>query len=126
MTGFWHWGSAPQGEGLAPRPSHATPPLPEVGGGLGQDAQLVPFKERVEERFQHWLAQQANQGRQFTYEQLEWLRLIRDHIASSMQIDMEDFDYVPFDQRGGRGKVYQLFGNELGPLLEELNKVLAA
>ena len=60
------------------------------------------------------------------YEQLEWLRLIRDHIASSMQIDMEDFDYVPFDQRGGRGKVYQLFGNELGPLLDELNKVLAA
>jgi len=93
---------------------------------LGQDEQLVPFKERVEERFQHWLAQQANQGRQFTYEQLEWLRLIRDHIASSMQIDMEDFDYVPFDQRGGRGKVYQLFGNELAPLLDELNKVLAA
>ena len=72
------------------------------------------------------MAQQANQGRQFTYEQLEWLRLIRDHITSSMQIDMEDFDYVPFDQRGGRGKVYQLFGNELGPLLDELNKVLAA
>ena len=93
---------------------------------LGQDEQLIPFKERVEERFQHWLAQQANQGRQFTYEQLEWLRLIRDHIASSMQIDMEDFDYVPFDQRGGRGKVYQLFGNELAPLLDELNKVLAA
>ena len=93
---------------------------------LGQDDQLVPFKERVEERFQHWLAQQANQGRQFSPEQLEWLRLIRDHIASSLQIDMEDFDYVPFDQRGGRGKVYQLFGNELAPLLDELNKVLAA
>jgi type I restriction enzyme R subunit len=93
---------------------------------LGQDAQLVPFKDRVEERFQNWLAQQANQGRQFTEEQLEWLRLIRDHIASSLQIDVEDFDYVPFDQRGGRGKVYQLFGNELGPLLNELNEVLAA
>ena len=61
----------------------------------GQDGQLVPFKEQVEERFQHWLAQQANQGRQFSPEQLEWLRLIRDHIAASMQIDMEDFDYVP-------------------------------
>jgi type I restriction enzyme R subunit len=93
---------------------------------LGQDEQLVPFKDQVEERFQNWLAQQANQGRQFTEEQLEWLRLIQDHIASSLQIDMEDFDYVPFDQRGGRGKVYQLFGNELGPLLDELNEVLAA
>jgi type I restriction enzyme R subunit len=93
---------------------------------LGHDEQLIPFKECVEERFQNWLVQQANQGRQFSPEQLEWLRLIRDHIASSLQIDMEDFDYVPFDQRGGRGKVYQVFGNDLAPLLDELNKVLAA
>jgi type I restriction enzyme R subunit len=93
---------------------------------LGQENELVPFIDRVSERFQNWLAQQANQGRQFTDEQLDWLRLIRDHIASSMQIDMDDFDEVPFNQQGGRGKVYQLFGNELGPLLDELNKVLAA
>lgn len=38
----------------------------------------------------------------------------------------QSISYVPFDQRGGRGKVYQLFGNELVPLLDELNKVLAA
>lgn len=93
---------------------------------LGHDDQLVSFKDRIDERFQHWLAQQANHGRQFSAEQLEWLRLIRDHIAASLQIDMEDFDYVPFDQRGGRGKVYQLFGNELRTLLDELNEVLAA
>jgi type I restriction enzyme R subunit len=93
---------------------------------LGYDAQLVSFKDRVDECFQHWLAQQSSHGRQFSAEQLDWLRLIRDHIAASLQIDMEDFDYVPFDQRGGRGKVYQLFGNELGTLLNELNEVLAA
>ena len=33
---------------------------------------------------------------------------------------------VPFNQKGGLGKVYALFGEELEPLLDELNEVLAA
>jgi type I restriction enzyme R subunit len=33
------------------------------------------------------------------------------------------FDYAPFAQRGGAGKVYQVFGEELDGLLEELNEV---
>ena len=39
---------------------------------------------------------------------------------------MDDFEYVPFAQKGGAGKVYQLFGERLPGLLEELNEVLAA
>jgi type I restriction enzyme R subunit len=93
---------------------------------LRQDDHLVPFKERVETRFQEWLAQQANRGRQFTDEQREWLRLIRDHIAASLQIEMDDLDSVPFNQRGGAGKAYQIFGEQLAPLLDELNEALAA
>jgi type I restriction enzyme R subunit len=93
---------------------------------LHKEDELVPFAEQVDERFNNWLAQQENSGRRFTDEQRQWLVLIRDHIAASLGIEMDDFDYAPFAQRGGAGKVYQVFGRELGGLLDELNEVLAA
>ena len=62
----------------------------------------------------------------FSDEQRQWLEAIRDHIAASLAIQMDDFDYVPFAQRGGLGKANQVFGKDLGPLLNEMNEVLAA
>ncbi|MGE0680571.1 MAG: type I restriction-modification enzyme R subunit C-terminal domain-containing protein [Candidatus Binatia bacterium] len=93
---------------------------------LHKEGELVPFAEQVEARFQHWLAQQENSGRRFTEEQRQWLVLMRDHIAASLGIEMDDFDYAPFAQKGGAGKVYQVFGERLDGLLDELNEVLAA
>jgi type I restriction enzyme R subunit len=97
-----------------------------VRHALGQEDELIPFKELVEERFQNWLAQQENAGRKFSDEQRQWLELIRDHIAANLQIEVDDFDYVPFTQRGGIGKASQVFGEELENVLNELNEVLAA
>ena len=62
----------------------------------------------------------------FTPEQIEWLRMIKDHIVSSYHLDLDDLDYTPFDAQGGRGKMYQLFGNEMEKIIEELNEVLVA
>ncbi len=62
----------------------------------------------------------------FTAEQLTWLSLIRDHIATSLSMEPEDFDYAPFSQRGGLGKAHQLFCQQLPDLLAELNTVLVA
>jgi type I restriction enzyme R subunit len=62
----------------------------------------------------------------FTPEQLSWLALIRDHIATSLSIDPEDFEYTPFGERGGLGKAHQLFGEQLPGLLDELNQKLVA
>jgi type I restriction enzyme R subunit len=62
----------------------------------------------------------------FSQDQLAWLELIRDHIATSLSIEPDDFGYAPFNQRGGLGKAHQLFGSELPTLLDELNEVLAA
>ncbi len=89
-----------------------------------QEGELVPFAETVAARFASWLADQERQGRRFTDEQREWLALIRDHIAANLAIEPDDFDTVPFNLRGGLGKVDDLFGEELGPLLDELNGVL--
>ena len=49
-----------------------------------------------------------------------------DHIATSLAIDRDDLDEVPFNQIGGLGKAYELFGEKLTALLEELNSKLAA
>lgn len=92
---------------------------------LHQEDELAPYPERVAFRFREWLAQQQTSGRQFTAEQREWMEMIRDHIAANLAIDLDDFDMVPFNQRGGLGKVYALFGEALNPLLDELNEVLA-
>ena len=57
---------------------------------------------------------------------MDWLRLIKDHIVSSYHIEIDDLDYTPFDSKGGRGKMFQLFGNEMNEIINELNEVLAA
>ncbi|MEK6679885.1 MAG: type I restriction-modification enzyme R subunit C-terminal domain-containing protein [Nitrospirota bacterium] len=52
--------------------------------------------------------------------------MIRDHIAANLSIEKDDFNYVPFAQEGGIGKVYQLFGEQLWQLIDEMNEALAA
>ncbi len=93
---------------------------------LEQQPVLEPFAESVTTRFNEWLMDKAKAGVSFTPDQLAWLSLIRDHIATSLSIEPDDFDYAPFSQRGGLGKAHQLFGEQLPNLLDELNEMLAA
>jgi len=93
---------------------------------MHQENELVPFPEKVQVNFRAWVEQQQASGKSFTAEQRKWLEMIRDHIAANLQIETEDFDYAPFAQEGGIGKVWQLFGDDLNTILDELNGVLAA
>jgi type I restriction enzyme, R subunit len=92
---------------------------------LHQESELVAYPERVRERYRAWLLQQENAGRTFTPEELVWLERIRDHVAASLGITLDDFSYTPFSDAGGLGKVTQVFGEELNPLLEQLTDALA-
>lgn len=94
--------------------------------GLGKDDQLVPFNDIVNKRFDEWLEVQKQTGVSFDDEQIEWLSMIKEHIASSMQITVDDFDNVPFYDKGGVMKVYNLFGEKFDSIIDELNEVLAA
>ena len=96
----------------------------------------MPYPERVMANFKAWMAQQEPplpatgkrvevRGR-FTDEQRWWLEKMTEHIASNLGIEADDFGYAPFDQRGGLGKVHQLFGAALPKVIEALNKELAA
>lgn len=91
---------------------------------LGQEELLVPFPDLVEGRFRDWLAAQETTGRRFSEEQLAWLERIKEHVAASWRVGLEDFEYAPFYEMGGPVRVRQLFGAELGAVLEELNEAL--
>jgi type I restriction enzyme R subunit len=93
---------------------------------MHQENELVPYPEKVQVNFAAWLGQQQASGRRFSKEQRKWLEMIRDHIAANLQIESEDFEYAPFAQEGGLGKGWQLFGEELNRLLDELNGALVA
>ena len=93
---------------------------------LKQFDELEPFTDMVDKRFSHWLTQQRSMGVQFSQEQLNWLEKIKNHIAESIEITTDDFEYAPFDQMGGLGKVLKVFGNRFDKIIEELSKELAA
>ncbi|WP_417889159.1 DEAD/DEAH box helicase family protein [Xanthomarina gelatinilytica] len=93
----------------------------------GIDTDLKPFDKTIEKNFNDWLFKQhTGQHNRFTPEQIDWLRMIKDHVVSSYHIALDDLDYTPFDAKGGKGKMYQLFGQEMNSIIDELNEVLAA
>ena len=94
---------------------------------MGLDTELKPFSEQVDKRFQEWIFRHnARRTTAFSVEQTEWLRLIKNHIASSCSISRDDFDYAEFADKGGLQKVWGLFGNQLDELMDEMNKELVA
>lgn len=93
---------------------------------MHQENELVPYPERVAANFKAWMAQQQAAGKCFTDEQRWWLDKMAEHIASNLGLEAEDFGYAPFDQRGGLGRVHQLFGAELPKVIDELNRELVA
>jgi type I restriction enzyme R subunit len=97
-----------------------------VRHAIDPNSTLAPVGITVEERYQQWLAEKQTTGVAFTTDQRKWLDAIKDHIASSLNIEQDDLDEVPFNQIGGLGKAYELFGEKLHAILNELNVRLAA
>jgi type I restriction enzyme R subunit len=93
---------------------------------LGYTKELDLYSAEVNIRFQKWTFKKQEGTFKFTEEQMQWLRMIRDHIAVSLSITKDDLDLDPFGEQGGLGKFYQLFGNRYEEVLEEINFALAA
>lgn len=93
----------------------------------GIDSSLSTFDETVRRNFQNWImARHAGAGEKFNEHQMAWLQMIRDHICTSFHLDRSDLEMAPFDSEGGLGKMYQLFGERIDGLIEELNEALVA
>jgi type I restriction enzyme R subunit len=91
---------------------------------IGKEGQLEPFPESVRQRFENWIAEQQASGANFSDDQIQWLTAIAEHVGTSIEITPDDLESLPFSQKGGLGRAYQLFGDRLQPLLDELNEVL--
>ena len=94
---------------------------------IGLDAELKPYSEQVDKRFQEWIFRHnAQRATAFSPDQTDWLRLIKDHIASSCSIARDDFDYAEFADKGGLQKAWGVFGPQLDGLMLEMNEELVA
>ena len=93
----------------------------------GIDKVLTPYDKTVDGNFKNWIFRKhAGAGQKFSEEQMEWLNMLKDQIATSVHVGIDDLDYTPFDAKGGRGKMWQLFGESMNTILDELNEALAA
>ena len=52
--------------------------------------------------------------------------MIRNPIITSFHLDRDDLDMASFGGKGGLGQMYQLFGDQMDRLIDELNEALAA
>ena len=92
---------------------------------IGKTQTLETWQETVNQRFNIWLNQQEGNGNTFTAEQIEWLEMMRDQIAHSVEIRLEDLQKQPFN-------IFQIaksFDNDFGKIeriVSELNQALAA
>ena len=64
----------------------------------GIDKTVTAFDKKIDDNFNKWIFKQQ----------------------------VEDLDYTPFDAHGGRGKMWQLFGEEMENIIKELNTELVA
>ncbi len=88
---------------------------------------LMPFADQVNQKYADWIwRHNAQRATAFTPEQPEWLRLIKDHIATSCSIEKRHFDYGDFAARGGLQKVWAVFDGELDGLMDEMNVEMVA
>lgn len=93
---------------------------------LGVDKTLTAYDKTVDNNFRNWVFKKQAGALKFTEEQMQWLRMIKEHITTSIHLDADDLDYTPFDAAGGKGKMYQLFGDRMDEIINELNEALAA
>jgi type I restriction enzyme R subunit len=93
---------------------------------MGADETLTAYDKTVDKNFQDWAFAKQAGAVKFNEAQMHWLRMMKDHIATSLHIDEDDFEYDPFNKQGGLGKMWQLFGGQTNELINELNEVLAA
>jgi type I restriction enzyme R subunit len=93
---------------------------------LGIDKDLRPFSDMVDTNFQSFVFAKNAGNIHFTAEQMDWLRMIKDFIARSLCITRDDLYLSPFNDSGGLGRFYELFGDGCEKLLDEMNLALTA
>lgn len=93
-----------------------------VKHAVKKEEPLLDTNERVDRA-----VKKVMQDKELSYEQLEWMKYIKEHLMKNLTIEKDDFEMVPvFEQRGGWSKYKRIFGDIHNELLQELNTNIAA
>jgi type I restriction enzyme R subunit len=93
---------------------------------MGEANKLEHFDDEVDERFQNWLDNRQENTDTFSEQQIDWLYMMKEHIATSAAMEKSDLQLDPFNQHGGIHRAHQLFGDQLDNLIDDLNGSLVA
>jgi type I restriction enzyme, R subunit len=93
---------------------------------VGIDKSIMGYDKTVDKNFQNWVFKKQAGTLKFTEEQMQWLRMIKDYVATSFTVEKDDFELDPFNKLGGLGKMWQLFGEQTDEIIKELNIELVA
>ncbi|MEO8446927.1 MAG: type I restriction-modification enzyme R subunit C-terminal domain-containing protein [bacterium] len=91
---------------------------------VGKTDTLEPFTEKVNKKFDDWIRANESEGRTFNNDEMEWLVMMKNYVASFLEIDMISFNQPPFINKGGAAKAYNVFGHDLNRILFEMNEKL--
>ena len=95
-----------------------------VRRALRLEDELVPYRERVQQRYEYWLADQQQNGFIFTPEQRWWLDRIAEQIGLNLTVQPADLDYGDFFAKGGRIGAMRALGTDWLRLIEAMNTFL--
>lgn len=91
---------------------------------VGKINMLEPFSDKVDKKFNDWILENESGGKVFSETEMDWLRMMKNHVASFLEINMTSFNEPPFVNKGGAAKAYNIFGHDLNRILFELNEKL--
>ncbi len=83
---------------------------------------LLTIDERVDNAIKKVL-----HGRSLSYDQLNWMNYIKEHLKQNFTVDETDFNELPvFNDRGGWKKFKKVFPENFRELLSQINEAIAA
>ena len=70
----------------------------------GIDKTLTSYEQTVNRNFQTWVFDKQAGALKFNEEQMAWLRMIKDHITRSIQLEKEDWITRHLTAKAGLGR----------------------
>ena len=93
---------------------------------LQMEDELVPYSDRVKQRYARWLEDQQATGITFAPEQRWWLDRMAEQIGLNLSVQSDDFDYGDFFDKGGRIGAMRALRTEWMEWVEQMNASLVA
>ncbi|HEY3549415.1 MAG TPA: DEAD/DEAH box helicase family protein [Propionicimonas sp.] len=93
---------------------------------FGADDELVPYADKVHQRYTGWLAQQQQAGVAYSPVERWWLDRMAEVIAASATLTDDDLDSAPFSEKGGIDGALRDLGPKTEGLITQLNQELTA